>query len=442
MTTTDEAFDINTTSAAQAGEKLNWRVIILASLGGALEFYDFIVYGIFAQYIAAAFFPSADPLISLINAFAVFAVGYVSRPLGGLLLGHIGDRHGRRLSFLLSLFVMTLATLGMALMPSYATLGIAASVAFIALRFIQGACLGGELPNAITYVVEAAPRRAGLAGGVVFFCVNTGVFIATGVSSVLHSYLGPAEMQAYGWRIAFGIGALLGFISYLLRTSLEESAAFKQMRKHVVKIPALDVLRRYPVPVLVGIGVTGVISVLNGIMFGAMAPYLTKVLNYDPREAALVLNISIGLSSLGILAVGYASDFIARRHLHRIGAVLIALFSYPAYQALANHAINLYLLFILIGLVAPFIYATYAVMLTDLFPTDVRLSGVAIAYNVSAGVFSGFAPLVVGSLIAATHDPASPGYFLAASAAIAVVAGLFVKRYAVREGALDTGWRR
>lgn len=436
MTTTNEAIEFSERATVQAGEKLNWRVIVLASLGGALEFYDFIVYGIFAQYVAAAFFPSADPLISLINAFTVFAVGYISRPLGGIVLGHIGDRYGRRVSFLLSLLVMTVATIGMAVIPSYATLGVTASIAFTALRFIQGACLGGELPNAITYVVEAAPRRAGLAGGVVFFCVNTGVFIATGVSSTLHSLLSAAEMQDYGWRLAFGIGGLLGLVSYFLRRSLEESAAFERMRTKVAKLPALEVLKRFPVPLLVGIGVTGVISVLNGVMFGAMAPYLTKVLNYDPREAALVLNISIGLSSLGILAVGYASDFVPRRYLHRIGAMLIALFSYPAYQAMAAHSINLYLLFILVGLVAPFIYATYAVMLTDLFPTDVRLSGVAIAYNISAGVFSGFTPLAVGTLIAMTHNPASPGYFLAASAVIAVIAGFFVKRYSVREESL------
>lgn len=436
MTTTNEVFDAAPRTLEVAADKLNWRVIILASLGGALEFYDFIVYGIFAQYIAAAFFPSADPLISLINAFAVFAVGYVSRPLGGLILGHIGDRRGRRVSFLLSLLIMTMATLGMALMPSYATLGITASIAFIALRFIQGACLGGELPTAITYVVEAAPRRAGLAGGVVFFCVNTGVFLASGVSSVLHSVLSAPEMQDYGWRLAFGVGSLLGLVSYVLRTSLEESAAFQAMRTKVVTMPAIDVLKRFPVPILIGIGITGVVSVLNGIMFGAMAPYLTQVLHYDPREAAMVLNISIGLSSLGILVVGYASDFIPRRHLHRIGAVLLATLSYPAYQAMVGHTINLYLLFILIGLVGPFIYATYAVILTDLFPTDVRLSGVAIAYNVSAAAFSGFAPLIVGSLIATTRDPASPGYFLAAAAAIAVIAGLFVKRYTVREDAL------
>lgn len=436
MTTTGETFKLGARPADQATEKLHWPVIVLASLGGALEFYDFIVYGIFAQYVAAAFFPSADPLISLINAFAVFAVGYVSRPLGGIVLGHIGDRYGRRTSFLLSLLIMTVATIGMAVMPSYATLGVSASIAFTALRFIQGACLGGELPNAITYVVEAAPRRAGLAGGVVFFCVNTGVFVASAVSSTLHSYLSATEMQDYGWRLAFGIGGLLGLVSYFLRRSLEESAAFQRMRTKVAKLPAVDVLKRFPVALLVGIGITGVISVLNGVMFGAMAPYLTKVLNYDPREAALALNISTGISSLGILAVGYASDFVPRRYLHRIGATLLALLSYPAYQAMTAHSIDLYLLFILIGLVAPFTYATYAVILTDLFPTDVRLSGVAIAYNVSAGIFSGFTPLVIGSLIAVTHNPASPGYFLAASAAIAVIAGFFVKRYSVREAAL------
>jgi MFS family permease len=440
MTITSEALAPNTpptdTGAGATDIKtLNWRVIILASLGGALEFYDFIVYGIFAQYIAATFFPSSDPLISLINAFAVFAVGYLSRPLGGLILSHIGDRSGRRRSFLASLLIMTLATFAMAIMPSYATLGATASVAFILLRFIQGGCVGGELPNAITYVVETAPRRAGLACGIVFFCVNTGVFLATSVSSTLHSYLSPAEMQAYGWRIAFAIGALLGVVSYLLRAALEESPAFQRIRTQTARIPVVDLLKRFPGPVVVGIGVAGLVQAFNGLLIVAMAPYLTRVLGYDPRQVAVAVNIAMGILSFGIIAVGFASDFVPRRYFHRIGAVLLMLLSYPAYQALAGHSVNLYVLFAIIGLVGAFANGTFGVLLADLFPTEVRFSGIAMSYNIAAAVFGGFAPLIIGSLLATTGDKASPGYFIAAVAAVALVAGLFLKRYTIREDA-------
>lgn len=184
-------------SAALQGQEpapplINWRTTILASLGGALEFHDFIVHGIFAPYIAAAFFPASDPPTFLMRAFAAFAVGCLPRPVGGIVPSHFGDRFGRRRIFLFSLLLMTAATVGMALMPGCRPLGIAATAGFVFLRFVQGFCVGGELPGAITYVVEAAPRRAGLACGVVFFFVNTGVFLASSVSTGLHAALSLA----------------------------------------------------------------------------------------------------------------------------------------------------------------------------------------------------------------------------------------------------------
>ncbi len=188
-------------------DRAGLRVVLIASLGGALEFYDFIVFGTFAAYISRAFFPASDPLVSLLSTFAVFAVGYLSRPLGGLLFGWRGDRAGRRESFMLSLATMSLATIAMGLLPGYASIGAWASAGFVLLRVVQGFCLGGELPGAITYAVEVVPvRHATLACGVVFGCVSAGVLLATGVSALLHAIL-PAElMEGWGWRIAFLIG--------------------------------------------------------------------------------------------------------------------------------------------------------------------------------------------------------------------------------------------
>src|SRR3970040_1089821 len=159
-----------------------WRIVLLASLGGTLEFYDFVIFGVFASDIANAIFPSTPPLVSLIASFAAFATGYLARPLGGVVLSHYGDRFGRRRVFLWSLFVMSGATLGMGLVPSYAQWGIAALVARVTLRLIQVFCLGGELPGALTYVVETTPRLAPFVCSVVFACVTTGVAIATGNS--------------------------------------------------------------------------------------------------------------------------------------------------------------------------------------------------------------------------------------------------------------------
>jgi len=152
-----------------------WRIVLLASLGGTLEFYDFVIFGIFAKDIADAIFPNPTPLISLMVSFAAFAAGYLARPIGGIVLSHFGDRYGRRRVFLVSIFVMSGATLGMGLVPTFATWGPAASVLMVTLRLLQGFCLGGELPGALTYVVETAPRHAPFVCGVVFSCVTLGV---------------------------------------------------------------------------------------------------------------------------------------------------------------------------------------------------------------------------------------------------------------------------
>src|SRR4029453_16720288 len=159
----------------------------------------FVIFGIFARDIADAVFPSDSPLVSLMASFAAFAAGYLARPLGGIVLSHYGDRYGRRRVFLWSIFVMSGATLGMGLVPSYAQWGVAASVLMVVLRLIQGFCLGGELPGALTYVVETAPRMAPLVCGVVFACVTMGVAVAAGVSLTVRSLLDPAMAPLYPW---------------------------------------------------------------------------------------------------------------------------------------------------------------------------------------------------------------------------------------------------
>src|SRR6478609_1379283 len=178
-------------------DSAGWRLVLLASLGGTLEFYDFVVFGIFARDIADALFPAASPIASLMASFAAFAAGYLARPIGGIVLSHFGDRYGRRSVFLASLFIMSAATAGMGLVPTFASWGIAASATMVLLRVVQGLCLGGELPGALTYVVETAPRSAPFVCGLVFSCVTIGVAIATGVSVAVRTLLAPDLVPAF-----------------------------------------------------------------------------------------------------------------------------------------------------------------------------------------------------------------------------------------------------
>jgi len=406
-----------------------WRIVLLASLGGTLEFYDFVIFGVFARDIAAAVFPNESPIVSLMAAFATFAAGYLARPIGGIVLSHYGDRYGRRTVFLWSVFVMSAATLGMGLVPSYATWGVTASVLMVALRLLQGFCLGGELPGALTYVVETAPRIAPLVCGVVFSCVTMGVAAATAVSLSVRTWLDPSLVPVYGWRIAFVIGGLGGVLSFVLRRSLEESPEFERMRSLASRQPFRELLRTHTTHVLVGCAVLAGTGCFNGLFFSHMPAYLSGVLQYDPRQAVFSQTVGVMASALGILLTGWLGDRIPPRRLLRTGVTLLLVFSYPFYLALESRSVNLTVLLVLAGLAAGFTNGSFAVLLTDLFPTRIRFTGVALVFNVSFTIFSGTAPLVATTLIRETGQLASPAFLMVGSAVLALLGSLWVDRY-------------
>lgn len=406
-----------------------WRIVLLASLGGTLEFYDFVIFGIFAKDIADAVFPSASPIVSLMASFAAFAAGYLARPIGGIVLSHYGDRYGRRKVFLWSVFVMSGATLGMGLVPSYAQVGVAASVLMVTLRLIQGFCLGGELPGALTYVVETGPRIAPLVCGVVFACVTMGVAVATGVSLSVRTLLDPALVPTYGWRIAFVLGGLGGVLSFWLRRSLEESPEFERMKSLASRQPFRELLRTHTTHVVVGCAVLAGTGCFNGLFFSHLPAYLSGVLQYDPRQAIYSQTVGVVASAIGILFTGWLGDRIPPRYLLRTGVGLLLVFAYPFYMALETRAVNLTLLLVLAGLAAGLTNGSFACLLTDLFPTRIRFTGVALVFNISFTVFSGTAPLVATTLIRETGQAASPAGLMVGCALLALAGSLWLERY-------------
>jgi MFS transporter, MHS family, proline/betaine transporter len=406
-----------------------WRLVLLASLGGALEFYDFVIFGIFAKDIADAVFPLADPLASLMASFGAFAAGYLARPIGGIVLAHYGDRYGRRAVFIWSVFVMSAATLAIGLVPPYAQIGVTASVLMVVLRLVQGFCLGGELPGALTYVVEAAPRIAPLVAGIVFACVTLGVAVATGVSLSVRTFLDPGLVPLYGWRIAFILGGLGGVLSFWLRRSLEESPEFEKMKTLAVRRPFTEMLRTHTTQVLVGSALLAGTATFNGLFFSHLPAYLSAVLQFDPRQAVLSQTAGVLASTLGILATGWLGDRIPPRYLLRTGVILLLVFAMPFYTAIEARSMNLTLICILAGLCAGLTNGSFAVLLTDLFPTRIRFTGVALIFNVSFTLFSGMAPLAATSLIRETGSAVSPAYLMMGSALLALLGSLWVERY-------------
>jgi MHS family proline/betaine transporter-like MFS transporter len=420
--------DTTSTQQPQRVSTATWRIVLLASLGGTLEFYDFVIFGIFAKDIADAIFPNPTPLISLMVSFAAFAAGYLARPLGGIVLSHFGDRYGRRRVFLASIFVMSGATFGLGLVPSFATWGPAASVLMVVLRLIQGFCLGGELPGALTYVVETAPRRAPFVCGVVFSCVTLGVAAASGVSLAVRTWLPSALVATLGWRIAFLLGGLGGLLSFALRRSLEESPEFTRMKQLASRQPFREVLQTHLRPVMVGIFVVAATAGFNGLFFAHIAAYASGVLGYNPRQAVVSQTIGVVVHALSILAVGRLADQVRPRVLLRVGSLALLALAFPFYSAMADRSMNPTLLMMLAGACASLVNGTFAVLLTDLFPTRVRFSGVALVFNVAFTIFSGTAPLVATSLIRSTGFSTAPAFVMVACGLLTLLGSLGLSR--------------
>jgi len=403
------------------------RTTLLASFGGALEYYDFIVYGVFAAEIARTIFPSASPLVSLMSSFGAFAVGYIARPVGGVVLSHFGDRFGRRRVFVFSLLGMSGATFAMGLVPSFAQWGIAAPMLMILLRLLQGFCLGGELPGAITYVVEAAPRRASFASGFVFFCVMFGVVLATVLSLLIQTFL-PADLAAYGWRIPFWVGGALGIVGFWVRRSLQESPEFERVKARASSQPFMELLRTQPQKVLIGVGLVACTGAFNGLLFAYMPAYLKTVLHVAPGIAVVAQNTALLVHTAALLATAWLGTYVAPRLLMSLGTFLFALLSVSWYAAIVNNSADPRLVLVLAAIGAGLFNGTFAYLIADLFPTRIRFTGIALSMNIGMTLFSGVAPLVATSLIQSTGLLHAPGWFLTAAAALGFLASLLMKR--------------
>lgn len=411
---------------AQTINAKTMKVVVLASLGSALEFYELIIYGVFAQYISVAFFPNSDPIVSLIATFGVFAVGYASRPLGGVLLAHYGDRVGRRGAFIVSVLIMSFATIGIGLVPDYAAIGILAPLLLVFLRLVQGASIGGELACAITYVVEMTPNRRGLVSGILISLVITGVFIANGVSAGLHKWLTPDQMQSFGWRLAFLLGGIIGLGSYWIRKTLAESPEFERVKTEVERIPLTTTIRTYWREVLVGTGTTAVLATFNGLFYVHMTPYLTRVLKYDPLAVSEASLLGILCYLIATTGFGWLSDYVSRKIIFIFGALLLLVGSVPFYNALTSHSMSVFSALAVAGLAAGPVCGTFSAIMADLFPTKIRFTGVALAYGISSAVFNGLTPLLAVYLIERTGLQSAPGLLLAGVSALGVVAGLTI----------------
>lgn len=398
--------------------------IAAGNVGNVLEWYDFVVFAFLAPVIGARFFPSGDPLSGLLNAFGVFAVGYFMRPIGGVLIGRLGDRLGRRHALQLSMALMAIPTALMAALPTHAQVGVLAPVLLVALRLVQGLSVGGEYAGSMCYLVEAAPpgRRA-LYGSLSVLGIAAGLVLASSVVSLATTLLSAEAMHRWGWRLPFLGGIVIGAVGYWMRRGLVETPAF---------LDAMEAgrTRRSPVAVLVrdharAVAAVGGMVTLPAVsfymVFAWMPTYLSRIVTPPVPHAALLNIASIALLVAVLPLSGRAADALGARRVLLTADLVYAIAAVPLFLAIdAGVLAALFALAVVHG----FVNGPMPAALTDLLPTEVRYSGLALGSNLGFAIFGGTAPLVATWLIKATGSLSAPAWYLAAMAlATAIVTG-------------------
>ncbi len=403
------------------------RLLVLSGLGGVLEFYDFIIYALLASYIAKDFFPAPDSATSLLETFATFSVGYLVRPLGGMIFGHYGDKLGRKKTFMISILMMALATFLIAFVPPYSAIGVAAPIIVTLLRVIQGLSVGGEIPGAIAYVSESIPEKKGLACGVVFFCLINGIVLGSLVQAIISSIISAEQMLAWGWRIPFIIGGLFGFASYILRRDLEESPLFRKIEDKIESFPLGKVFKLEFVNAFAGIFITALGASIISALFLFTPAYFNKVLNLPAGSHIWMNTAFMFLAAILAILFGFTADKLKTKPLILILIFATLIFAGPIFFIYHKHLEFYALAFGLSALLTGFAWGVIPGFLSELFPTSIRYTGVALSYNFGFAIFGGLTPLISMFLIYKTGSPVAPAAYLIFVALLAAFAWLFIK---------------
>jgi len=396
------------------------KVLLAGTAGNLLEWFDFAVYGYFAVTIGKLFFPNEDPVAQVMAAFGVFAIGFLMRPIGGVLLGHIGDKHGRDKAMLVSIAAMAIPTFFVGLLPTYATLGLAAPILLLLLRMIQGLSVGGEYTTSIVYMVENSPaHRRGLVGSFAVLGSVGGILLGSAVGALLAASLSEAQLQAWGWRVPFLLGLFIGLAGIFLRR--DPAAVATQPARD--PSPLRTALRDHRGLMLKVAGLSMVNAVVFYIVFVYLVSWLQMVDGITPARALEVNTSSMILLLPVMLAAGALSDRIGGRPVLLGSTALIFLLAWPLFWLM--HSDNMSSIYVGQGvfaiIVGLFLGAQPAYMV-KLIPANVRCSATGLAYNLTLGVAGGLSPVVATWLVNRTHDDLSPAFMIMFAALVSFVA--------------------
>ena len=419
------------------------KVVVASLIGSTIEWYDFFLYGVVAGLVFnKLYFPADDETVSTLLAYATFAVGFVARPLGGVVFGHFGDRIGRKAMLVLSLLMMGGATVAIGLLPTYDSIGIAAPIILLLLRVVQGIGIGGEWGGAVLMTYEYAPHhRRGLYASFPQIGLSLGLFMASGVMALL-SMLPDAAFMSWGWRTAFVASIVLVILGTWIRSQIDESPEFKkakaESRGRDEGMPIADLARRYPKSVILGMGA----RYIDGVFFNIFAVfsilYLTRYVGMDRTFALWTVACAALLMVAFIPLFGRLSDTLGRPKTYAIGSGLLALSVFPAFWLMSTGDPVLVVLGIVLpfGIVYPMCYGPEAALFADLFDARVRYTGISFVYQFSGIFASGITPMIATYLMAINdNDPFWMCMYVVFAGVVSMVSAMAIGRMQQRNRA-------
>ncbi len=381
-------------SISTQGNVSQKKVILAGTVGNAIEWFDWTIYATFAVFFAKQFFPSDDPTASLLATFAIFAVGFFMRPLGGIVLGIFSDRYGRKAALAATIIMMAGGSLMIGLSPTYESIGIFAPIILVLARLLQGLSLGGEFASAATYLSEMAPKnKRGFYSSFMFFSSAIGILMASGLAWALTSTLTETQMSEYGWRIPFILGAIGGLVGMWIRKSVPDSEMTH--KKESVKNPLVVLIKRHPKETLRIVGIS-ILTTFAFYIFVVYVPtYAIKVLGAEPQTAFAANTVGLIIFMLCQPVFGWLSDKIGRKPQLIVFAVGYLVFFYPIIKWMDGTFASI-LMVELFGLV---LYALYTAIgpavMSEQFPTEVRAVGIGAPYNLMVALLGGTTPYVL-----------------------------------------------
>lgn len=392
--------------------KLPPRSIFAAASGNVLEWYDFTVYGFLAPTLATLFFPSEDKFASLLSAFAVLAVGYAARPIGSVIFGHIGDRIGRKTALMISVLLMGAGSLAIALLPTYEEIGVTAAVLLVLIRVVQGISVAGEYTaSGVLLVEQAQPGRKALTGAWVAFAMMWGCVLGSAVPAAVSSTLSPEDMQSWGWRLPFALGAMVALFSAVLRRNLTESAPSDAQTNEVS--PIIESLRHHWRLLIQMVLLLIPSAVIYFVIFVYAVSYLTSQMHFTSAAALDITTVNLIVMALLVPVCGLAADRFGQRSVFLVGAVGTLLVAIPSWWLMHRPDIGIVFLGQFgLTITSTVGWALSVSALTLMAPDHLRCSVVALGYNTCMAIFGGTTPMIATYLVNRTGDDFAPVYYV------------------------------